>query len=227
MNQERCLVIFVKYPEKGKVKSRLVPGIDECRVADLYRCFIEDLLERISSGHYKFFIAFDPPEKEKDFSALFGKDFSYLPQTGADLGERMYNAFISCFAGGFRSVVVIGSDSPDLSRGIIEEAFQSLRNHDAVIGPTYDGGYYLIGFSANSLSGRFFENMTWSTDNVYTETIRRFDQEGVSFHVLPPWRDIDTADDVRALLKDCEKSDFSRSRTVRFLKDNSFTAVRQ
>jgi len=95
----------------------LVPGIDECRVADLYRCFIEDLLERVSSGHYKFFIAFDPPEKEKDFSALFGKDFSYLPQTGADLGERMYNAFISCFAGGFRSVVVIGSDSPDLSRG--------------------------------------------------------------------------------------------------------------
>jgi hypothetical protein len=80
MNQERCLVTFVKYPEKGKVKSRLVLG-DDGHVADLYHCFIEDLLERVSSDDYGFFIAFDPPEKEKDFAELFGKDFYYIPQT--------------------------------------------------------------------------------------------------------------------------------------------------
>lgn len=224
MNQERCLVIFVKYPEEGKVKSRLVPGLGDCRAADLYRCFIEDLLERVSSGYDGFLIAFDPPDKEEDCAALFGKDFSYMPQAGADLGERMYNTFVSCFAKGFRSAVIIGSDSPDISRRIIEEAFQSLQSHDAVIGPAYDGGYYLIGFSGDSLSVRFFENMAWSTDSVYAETVRRFDKAGVSFYVLPGWRDIDTADDVRALLKDCENSDFSGSRTIKFLKENGFTA---
>jgi rSAM/selenodomain-associated transferase 1 len=223
MNQERCLITFIKYPKKGKVKSRLVLG-DDSHVADLYRCFIEDLFERVSSGDYRFLIAFDPPEKEKDFAELFGKDFYYMPQTGADLGKRMHNAFISCFAEGFQSVVIIGSDSPDLPREIIEEAFESLKSYGAVIGPTYDGGYYLIGFSKDSFSEVFFESIVWSTDSVYTETIRRFDREGISFHVLPRWRDIDTVNDLKALLKDCENSDFSRSKTVKFLKDKGFAA---
>ena len=219
MNQERCLITFVKYPEKGKVKSRLILG-DDGHVAELYQCFIEDLLERVSSGDYRFLIAFDPPEKEKDFAELFGKDFSYMPQTGADLGMRMHNAFTSCFAEGFRSVVLIGSDSPDLPREIIEEAFESLKSCQAVIGPTYDGGYYLIGFSKDSFSEIFFEYMAWSTDSVYGQTIRRFERGGISFHVLPRWRDIDTVNDLKALLKDCEHSDFSESKTVKFLKDN-------
>jgi len=224
MNQERCLVIFVKYPEKGKVKSRIVFGGDDGHVADLYRCFIEDLLKSFSSGHYEFLIAFDPPEKEKDIKDLFGKDLSYMPQAGADLGIRMYNALATCFAQGFQSVVLIGSDSPDLPQRIIEEAFQSLQSHDAVIGPTYDGGYYLIGFSNGSFAASFFENIAWSTDGVYAETVGRFDKEGVSFHVLPRWRDIDTVDDVRALLKDREQSDFSQSKTIEFLRANGFTA---
>jgi hypothetical protein len=224
MNQKRCLIIFVKYPEKGKVKSRLILGDNDYLVADLYRCFVEDLLERVSSGDYRLFIAFDPPEKEKEFIELFGRDFSCLPQTGADLGERMHNALATCFAEGFQSGVIIGSDSPDLPKQIIEKAFESLQNHGAVIGPTYDGGYYLIGFSRDSVSKRFFENMTWSTNSVYWETIKRFDKEGVSSHVLPRWRDIDTVDDVRVLLKESENSDFGKSRTIRFLKENGFTA---
>lgn len=217
--------MFVKYPEKGKVKSRLTPGVDNRFAANLYHCFIDDLLERIPSGGYKFRIAFDPPEKTKDFAELFGGHFSYLPQTGADLGERMYNAFVSCFAEGFRSVVIIGSDSPDLPQRIITEAFQSLHHHGAVIGPSHDGGYYLIGFSKDSLSRSFFENIAWSMDSVCTSTINRFDQKGISYHVLPRWRDIDTVDDVRALLNDCEQSDFSRSKTIGFLRTNGFTAV--
>ena len=222
MNQERCLVIFVKYPEKGKVKSRLILGEDASITSDLYLCFIKDLLERISDGYYRLLMAFDPPEKEKDFTELFGNGFSYMPQEGTDLGIKMYNAFVSCFAEDFRSAVIIGSDSPDISQKMIEDAFHALESHDAVIGPTWDGGYYLIGFSRNSLSRSFFENMTWSTDSVYAETIRKFDQEGISFHVLPRWRDIDTVNDLKALLKDCEHSDFSKSKTVKFLKDKGF-----
>ncbi len=151
-----------------------------------------------------------------------GKGFSYRPQTGHDLGMRMVNAFKSCFDDGFRSVIIIGSDCPDLPQWIIEEAFEALQRHGAVIGPSYDGGYYLIGFSGESFSGNYFENIPWSTENVYKETVGRFDKEGVSFHVLPAWRDIDTIDDVRALLKECGHSDFRKSKTMRFLRLNGF-----
>ena len=92
--EQRCLVMFVKYPEQGKVKSRLNPGGDEDLVVHLYRCFIEDLLERFSAGDYRFLIAYDPPERQIDFMELFGDGLSYMPKIGADLGIRMYDALI-------------------------------------------------------------------------------------------------------------------------------------
>ena len=144
--EDRCLVMFAKFPERGQVKSRLAKDLGEERVADLCRCFIEDLLERLSRGSYRFQMAFYPADKERETKEMFGNEFSYIPQSGEDLGERMKNIFSSCFSEGSQSVVVIGSDIPDLPAWIIEEAFFSLDDHDAVIGPSSDGGYYLIGF---------------------------------------------------------------------------------
>jgi len=224
MSHERCLIMFAKYPEKGKVKSRLILEGDKGLVADLYRYFIEDLLERLSAGDYRFWMAYDPPEKENDFIELFGDGFLYTPQMGADLGIRMYNTFTSCFLKGFQSVVIIGSDSPNLPGRIIEEAFESLDRYGAVIGPTWDGGYYLIGFSRDSLSGRVFENIMWGTDNVFQETMERFRKDGVLVHVLPKWRDIDRPEDIRSLMKESAESDFAKSRTIRFLKEHGFGA---
>jgi rSAM/selenodomain-associated transferase 1 len=213
--------MFVKYPEAGKVKSRLNLGGDEGLVADLYRCFIEDLLERLSAGDYRFLIAYDPPERQIDFMELFGAGFSYMPQIGADLGIRMYDA-IRCFLEGFRSVVVIGSDSPDLPRWVIAEAFKSLDSHGAVIGPAWDGGYYLIGFSRDSLTPHVFEDMAWGTESVFNETMRRFRKEGISVHVLPKWIDMDRPEDIHALMMADEGSDFAESRTIRYLKERGF-----
>lgn len=214
--------MFARYPERGKVKSRLILKGDELSVADLYRCFIEDLLEKLSAGNYQFWMAYDPPERESDFVKLFGRGFCYTPQMGADLGKRMCNAFTGCFLKGFQSVVVIGSDSPDLPEEIIGESFESLERNGAVIGPAFDGGYYLIGFSRKSFSSRVFENMAWSTDRVFPETMRRFHEAAVSVHVLPRWRDMDRWEDVRALVEKHEKSDFGQSRTIRFLKEHGF-----
>jgi uncharacterized protein len=222
MNQERCLIMFTKYPEKGKVKSRLILEGYDGLVADLYRCFIEDLIERLSTGNYSFQMAYDPPAKKNDFIELFGEGLSYTPQMGADLVIRMYEAFTACFLKGFQSAVLIGSDSPDIPQRIIEEAFQSLNEHGAVIGPTWDGGYYLIGFSRDYLAERFFENMLWSTDNVFEETMRRFHDNGVSVHILSAWRDIDKAGDVYSLIKESKYSDFGKSRTMRFLQEHGF-----
>lgn len=225
MDQERCLIMLAKYPEKGKVKSRLILEGYEGLTVDLYRCFVEDLIERLSTGNYSFLIAYDPPEKKNDFIKLFGDGFSCLPQKGEDLGVRMYRVFTDCFSSGFLSAVIIGSDSPDLPREIIEEAFRSLNEHGAVIGPTWDGGYYLIGFSRDFISEHVFENIQWSTADVFEETMRRFHEAGISVHVLPAWRDIDTKDDVYSLIKDSEGSDFGKSRTIKFLKDNGYTII--
>lgn len=217
--------MLVKYPERGKVKSRLIlEGSDGLEV-DLYRCFIEDLLDRVSTGDYTFLMAYDPPGKEKEFIDTFGDGFFYVPQQGENLGMRMFQAFTGCFNNGFQYAVIIGSDCPDIPQSIIEEAFRSLKEHDAVIGPACDGGYYLIGFAGISIRKRFFENIEWSTDNVFEETMRRFHECGIKAHVLPVRRDIDRADDIYALIEESKYSDFAESRTIKFLKENGIAAA--
>ncbi len=209
--------MFAKYPEKGKVKSRLCQQWDESLVVLLYRLFIEDLLDRLSGGDYQFRITYHPVEKRTSFIEQFGDGFSYMPQIGEDLGERMKNTFIRCFSEGFQSVVIIGSDSPDLPRRIIGEAFQALERHGAVIGPSFDGGYYLIGFSNKSFSSGAFDGMKWGTDTVFKKTMQHLQEAGIPVHVLPPWRDIDRPEDIAALIKDNEKTDFPGSKTMTWL----------
>jgi len=209
--------MFVKYPEKGKVKSRLSQCWDEDVVVRLYRAFIEDLLDRLSGGDYRFRIAYHPIERKNDFIKQFGNFFSYMPQTGTDLGEKMNNAFNRCFLEGFRSAVIIGSDSPDLPHQIIKEAFHALEKNDAVIGPSYDGGYYLIGFRREAFSPKAFSGMAWSTDSVFEKTMQILQDAGIHIHVLPAWRDIDRPEDIAALIKNNEKTDFADSKTMSWL----------
>ena len=109
-------------------------------------------------------IFLSPQEKETEIKKLFGNDHEYRPQRGTDLGARMKNAFTDCFSEGFKSVVLIGSDFPDLPLKIIEDAFAALdSSSDAVIGPAADGGYYLIGFRYDTFLPAIFEGLIWST----------------------------------------------------------------
>lgn len=222
MNNERCLIMFVKYPEKGKVKSRLRQNCDEDMVVRLYRAFIEDLIDRLSGGDYLFRIACHPQEREKDFPKEFGDALSYIPQTGTDLGEKMHNAFYQCFSDGFKSVVIIGSDSPDLPQQIIKEAFESLEKGDVVIGPSYDGGYYLIGFERESFTPEVFKGISWGEDDVCKSTMDILKSAGCRVHVLPLWRDIDHPADVVALINESEKNGFAGSKTIMCLRDYGF-----
>lgn len=215
--------MFVKYPEKGKVKSRLSQYWDEDMVVRLYHAFIEDLLESLSGGDYQFRVAYHPREREKDFSHEFGNDLSYMPQIGTDLGKKMLNAFNQCFTEEFQMVVVIGSDSPDLPQQLINEAFQSLKKSDAVIGPAHDGGYYLIGFRRESFTPEAFEGIDWSTESVYKTTMGILKSAGINVHVLPAWRDIDRPEDVFFLINDSEKTGFAGSKTISCLQDHGLT----
>jgi len=222
MNKERCLVMFVKYPEKGKVKTRLSQYWDEDMVVRLYRAFVYDLLASLSEGDYGFRIAYHPRERGKDFANEFGDTFSYLPQTGTGLGEKMHNAFKKCFSEGFQAVVVIGSDSPDLPPRIITEAFQALEKSSAVIGPSCDGGYYLIGFSRESFAPEAFDGIVWGTDGVGKTTMNILKNAKIRVHILPAWRDMDRPEDIVALINDSGETGFAASKTIACLRDYGF-----
>lgn len=210
--------MFVRFPGQGQVKSRLARDIGREAAADLYRCFVEDLSERFSNKDYGFCIAFHPEEKEREMREMLGDEFSYIPQTGEDLGEKMKLAFLRCFSEGARSAVLIGSDIPDLPARIVDEAFRALDKHGTVIGPAVDGGYYLIGFRQDTFCEDVFAGLPWGAETVFRETMNILRTAGAPVHVLPVWRDIDEHEDIAALIKNGEDTGFADSRTMRYLK---------
>ena len=195
--EDRCLLFFMKSPEKGKVKSRLAAVIGDEPAAKLYRDFIMQMLSTLKTGDFPFYIYFYPKNAQKGLKAWLGDQHHYIPQKGKDLGERMRNGFIEAFEMGFKRVVLIGSDIPELPLEFIEEAFASLEEKDAVIGPSYDGGYYLIGFKDKTFSSQVFEGITWGTETVFEDSIKVLKKLRQTVHTLPYRRDIDTVEDLK------------------------------
>ena len=193
----RCLLFFIKNPEKGKVKTRLASAIGDEMAVKLYRRFLLEMLSTLNRGTFLFYLCFYPGDSLNDLKDWLGDYYLYAPQMGEHLGERMKNGFMEAFSMNFKRVVLIGSDIPDLPLEFIEEAFTALRNHDAVIGPSVDGGYYLVGFRDRSFSPQVFEEIPWSTDRVFEETMKVLKHEKLTVHTLPPWRDIDTIEDLQ------------------------------
>jgi len=216
MHDKTCVLLFVKYPDKGTVKSRLSTVFGEDTVLLLYEAFVLDVLETVEKGKYRFTIYFHPPSAQEKVASWLGKGHLYMPQNGSDLGERMKNAFASTFSEGFEKVMLIGSDVPDLKKEIIDEAFAS--DADAVIGPAADGGYYLIGFQRDTFLPHIFEGMQWSTASVFERTMELFRKHSCKVHVLPQWRDVDTPEDLRALYERNKNTVFAHSRTMDFIK---------
>jgi rSAM/selenodomain-associated transferase 1 len=216
INDKYCLLVFVKYPDKGKVKSRLAKEFGEDTVLRLYEGFVLDILETIREGKYRIKICFHPASAREKIASWLGKSYLYMPQNGRDLGEKMKNAFTAAFSEGFEKVMLIGSDIPDLPKEIIEEAFAS--NGDAVIGPATDGGYYLIGFKRSTFLPHIFEGMQWSTASVFERTMEIFRKHSYNVHVLPQWQDIDTPEDLKVFYE--RNRAFLHSRTMAFIAKN-------
>ena len=194
---DRCLLFFIKNPEKGKVKTRLASTMGNETAVKLYRRFLLEMLSMLNRGTFLFYLCFHPENSLSDLKNWLGHHYLYMPQQGENLGERMKNGFVEAFSMDFKRVVLIGSDIPDLPLESIEEAFISLREKDGVIGPSLDGGYYLIGFKDKTFSPRVFEGISWSKENVFEKTMKAFKEEGLTIHTLPFLRDIDTIEDLR------------------------------
>ena len=221
-----CILLFVKYPENGNVKTRIATDLDETVVRELYMNFVQDSLALIETLRLPFFICFFPETAQDKMRAWLGEQYHFMPQKGNDLGERMKNSFLQTFTEGFNTVVLLGSDTPDLPVHFIKQAIQALRTNDVVLGPSSDGGYYLIGCTKNSYSPVFFENIHWSTNTVFQETMSIFERLQKKILVLPEWYDIDTVEDIRDFIKrNVQPNSFSR--TLTYLKNKEYLFEKQ
>ena len=222
----RCLIVFVKSPETGSIKSRLAAAIGEQKARQLYKRFVQDLLDSLDKGNYCLKIFFYPPDQRQVLVQWLGNSRSYEPQIGDDLGERMKNAFEKCFSDGFEAAILIGSDSPDLPAEIVDEGFVSLKGSDVVIGPSLDGGYYLLGFKADTFLPAAFTGISWGTDGVIKNTREILENNGLSMTVLPAWRDIDTYKDLRTLIERHGNTPFAKSRTIQYAMSQNWSRQR-
>jgi rSAM/selenodomain-associated transferase 1 len=196
------LIIFAKEPRPGQVKTRLSPPLSLEEAAQLYHSFIQDILEEMARApEVRLAVAFSPLRAQAFFRGLTPPGADLFPQEGADLGERMALAFARGFAAGFGPVLLRGSDVPDLPAAVVSEAKEVLAAGQAqvVLGPCPDGGYYLVGLSEPQPT--LFKGPAWSSSTVLTDTLGRVRQLGLRVHLLPPWPDIDTYDNLRAFLK--------------------------
>lgn len=191
------IVMFSKAPEPGKVKTRLTSHMSDLDAASFHEAFVVDTLDTIVSlENAETYIACHP-DKEHRFFGEIEEHFNIktFSQEGGDLGERMENAFRYLRKIGHKEILIIGSDSPTLPAEIVDEAFEKLKKYELVIGPSHDGGYYLIG-----ISGRIpdlFSGIDWGTDKVFEETIKKAKESKLDFSILPLWYDIDTIKELR------------------------------
>ena len=215
-----CIIIFVKAPHPGQVKTRLGQSIGSEAAAQLYRCFTEDVLETVDGFGVGSIIFFTPAKDEPVLRDWLG-DRCYRAQQGGHLGERMADAFQQCFALGFERVLILGSDCPDLPRVYLTAALEALRQNRAVIGPSLDGGYYTLGFTPDTFCPAAFGPLPWSTDQVFGLTLKLLEQQSCPLEVLPQWSDIDTLADLRQLYLRQQNQPTS-SRSLSYLRHADF-----
>ena len=203
----------------GDVKTRLIPHLSAEEAAGLYRCFVSDIfqsLHHLTTGP-RLSVAYQPHSKSPDLAWVGTKNPpEFFRQEGNSLGERLVHGFGVGFGRGYQHVVIIGSDAPTLPPAYIDQAFAALADSDVVLGPALDGGYYLIGLSRPCM--KLFDNVAWSTDQVFERTAANAQGQGYRLKVLPSHYDIDTFDDLAALNRDLSKNGEQCPQTRRFLQ---------
>ncbi|WP_017306087.1 TIGR04282 family arsenosugar biosynthesis glycosyltransferase [Spirulina subsalsa] len=188
------LIIFTRYPEPGKTKTRLIPVLGATGAAEIQRQMTEHTLKQarcLSNLSLDIYFAGGNPTLMAEW---LGSDLHYKPQSQGDLGQRMAEAFRQAFQEGQERVLIIGIDCPGLTQTILEQGFRALQHHDLVIGPAEDGGYYLIGL--NRLIPELFQGIAWGTDRVFAQTGEIAQGLGCAIATLPQLPDIDTPQDL-------------------------------
>lgn len=193
----RAVLVFVRAPRRGAVKTRLAAAVGDDAALRIYRRLAEHTLREtavLAAGGVRVRVHHAPADAGAEVRAWLGDGPLYLPQAEGDLGARMEDAFARAFADGARQVVIVGSDLPDVSADLLRRAFGRLDAHPAVIGPARDGGYYLLGLTA-PVRG-IFDGIAWSTADVLRATLDRFRAAGIRPAMLEELADVDEAEDL-------------------------------
>jgi uncharacterized protein len=198
-SMKNALIIFIKNPALGKVKTRIARTVGDEKALEIYLELTEITRKNvlILRGPSRHVFYSDFYNHSDDWA---NNKFQKHVQSGDDLGERMANAF-SDMLKTHQNAVIIGSDCPTLTAEILESAFEQLKTHDFVVGPSTDGGYYLLGFGQNTGGDFVFKNMDWSTESVLPTTLKRIEENGKTVFLLPELTDVDEEKDWEAFLK--------------------------
>ena len=195
-----ALAVMAKAPVPGQVKTRLLQLLTAEEAAELSRSLLVDQLNQVKElDTADFYLAFAPDDARLLMEHLAPACFHLFPQQGDELGARMAAVFKKLFDLGYKNIVLIGADLPPVPLRFFSEAYAFLEstNKRVVLGPSRDGGYYLVG--CNQPTPQIFEGMSWSQSLVLAQTLERLAALRVDFHLLPSWFDIDTLDDLRHL----------------------------
>ena len=196
---DNILIIFLKYPKPGFVKTRLAASVGKEKAARVYREFSERIIRNTASEKYRTVLYFMDDTPIEDYARWLGSRFSLKAQKGNGLGNKMFNAFKDEFTLGAKKIVIIGTDSPFIDDKAICSAFERLEKKDVVDGPAFDGGYYLLGLKAPDK--KIFSDINWSTDEVFEKTIKALKDLNKSYAVLEKMIDVDTIDDLKKINK--------------------------
>lgn len=190
--EDNLLLIFIKNPDPGKVKTRLAATVGPQKAYQIYLKLLSLTIDAASEADADRQVWYSSYIDSDDF--ISEPDFTKRKQIGENLGARMLHAFESGFSEGYKNTVIIGSDCPDVNPALIEQAFNGLKEHDLVIGPSADGGYYLLGMK--NLYESLFGEIDWSTERVLEQTLEKANSLSLSVTCLPELNDIDTIEDL-------------------------------
>jgi rSAM/selenodomain-associated transferase 1 len=195
--KKNVVIIFLKYPRPGKVKTRISGKIGNAKAVRIYKTMATRITGNIGrpNPHYASQLFVDIKAGVPYVKRWLKPERPLLLQKGKGLGKRMDNAFRLVFRKQFEKALLVGTDVPALNRGLIRKAFSALEKTDAVIGPAMDGGYYLIGLKRPCPA--LFSDIPWSTPRVLPLTLKRLKQQGMSYVLLRPLRDVDTVEDLK------------------------------
>lgn len=197
----RALIVIGKAPEPGSTKTRLVPFLTPAQAAELYRAFLLDAVELGRGLGWERLAVVHPRGAGPSLQAILSEQVQLLEQPASGLADALGYAFKRQLDDGFERVVLIGSDNPTLAAAPIEEACAALTEPtDVSIGPTSDGGYYLIGMRQPHLG--LFGGIDWSTSRVYAQTVARAHELGLRVHPVREWYDVDAPADLHRLRRE-------------------------
>jgi len=216
------VIIMIKAPRAGLVKTRLVPALAADEAAALAACFAQDVVNGAKQAAGELIIAYSPADGRAELEMLLQGDLLWMEQQGAHLGERLEHAAAEAFASGFGPLIFLGADSPTLPPSFIAVALNGLAaaEYEIALGPTQDGGYYLLGL--RRFAEGLFQNVNWSTTRTYAETARNARRLGLRLLELPPFYDVDTYEDLLRLRTELLSDEAAQRRapaTHRWLKE--------